>query len=182
MPLVAHILFTFLFLRNAFSSFLHGSFRLIIWRLRGHKICTKPSLHSFRKSYILFLLLSEHLLQTAISQLESCNSLPGLLLPYLLFLVNPHHSTHSDSFQRKVRSHQSSTQNPSLAPQLIQSWQGSTTNSLCHFSDLTSPLSHTTSTRASLADCLLFLALPRQIPGSGHLHLHFSFPETLFSK
>lgn len=164
-----------------FSSFPDGSYRLIILRLRGHKICTKPSFHSFRKSYILFLLLSERLLHTAISQLESCNSLPGLLLPYLLFLVNPHHRTHSDSFQRKVRSYQASTQNPSLAPQLIQSWQGPTANSLCHFSDLTSPSSHTTSAPTSLAGCLLFFE-PQTIPGPGHLHLHFSFPETLFSK
>lgn len=128
-----------LFWGMLFSSFPGGSFRLIIRRLRGHKIYTKLSLRSFRKSYMLFLLLSEHLLQTAISQLEFCNSLPGLLLPYLLFLVIPYHSAHSDSFQRKIRSYQPSTQNPSLAPQLIQFWQSPTSNSLCHFSDLTSP-------------------------------------------
>lgn len=52
---------------------------------------------------------------------ESRNSIIALLLSYFLSSVIPHHSDDSDSFKRKVRSYQSSTQNPSLAPQLIHS-------------------------------------------------------------
>lgn len=173
--MVAYTLFIFPFLRNVFfPSSPDGLSLIIIWRLTRH---TKylQSLPCTLVSSSTFVFLLPEDLNRAMLSLESCNSLTGLLLPYLSILSTVTIVSHLNGISDLV-----SPQLKTLHWVPISFSPDKALHLMACVTSLTSP--HTVSWLPYHLAALLFIELLRQTLGSGHMHLPFSLPETFFSK
>lgn len=165
----------FSFSKKCFFSFL-SRWSLSCYYMKAHKthkISTKPSLHS--SEFIYFCLSTSQDLNRAMLSLESCNSLTGLLLPYLSILSTVTIVSHLNGISDLV-----SPQLKTLYWVPISFSPDKALHLMACVTSLTSP--HTVSCLPYHLAALLFIELLRQTLGSGHMHLPFSLPETFFSE